>query len=191
VSELHHHIDHIESLEDISTWEVLLASWNGVSVVQSAPTLASSVNLFTDASHLGFGAVFGKKWMLSAWPCEVSSSCISFLELFAIVAALFMWGEELLDKHIIFHTDNSTLVHIWRTGSCRNKNIMRLILGLFRFSARLNLKVIFTFVPGKYNSHTDLLSRLQVDSFCQKFQSAHSFHSTVSQKLGASSQLHD
>lgn len=41
VSELHHHI---ESREDISTWETLLATCNGVSVVQSAPTFASSVN---------------------------------------------------------------------------------------------------------------------------------------------------
>jgi len=53
----------------------------------------------------------------------------------------------------------------------------------FWFSAKLNLYVTFVFVPGKYNSHADLLSSIQVDSFRQTCQFAHLSPSTVSPEV--------
>ena len=86
-----------------------------------------ALQLFTDASSLGFGAVYGDWWMSVGWPPSTHVYDINFLELFAIVAAVLTWGAGWSNKQILIYTDNEAITHIWRTGSCRNKDIMHLV----------------------------------------------------------------
>ena len=170
VSELSHHISlNAEAQADIWWWNSFLPSWNGVEFIQQTPISSHSLRLFTDASSHGFGAVYGNEWFSVPWPSSFSHHHINFLELFAIVASVFTWGNNWRNKQILFFTDNSSITYVWKTGTCRDKNIMRLVRALFMFTASRNINILMHHIPGQSNLLADLLSRLQV----QKFHQAH------------------
>ena len=152
VTSLNHHITlNSEARADISWWLDFLPSWNGREFFQAEPITSYSIKLFTDASLLGFGAVFDFH--------------INFLELFAIVACVFTRGDDWKNQQILFYTDNQVIAHIWKTGTSTNKDIMRLVRPLFLFSARHNINMLMVHIAGTSNILADCLSRLQVDRF--------------------------
>ena len=81
------------------------------------------------------------------------------------MAAVFTWGNRWTNKQIIINTDNLTLTDIWKTGSSRDKDVMRLVRALFLFSARHNINILMKHISGHNNYLADSLSRLQVDKF--------------------------
>ena len=94
VSSLNHHISlNADSCADICWWIDFLPSWNGVNFMHAEPITSVSLSLFTDASGVGFGALYDCKWFLAEWPVTLRSFHINVQELFAIVAAVCSWGE--------------------------------------------------------------------------------------------------
>ena len=184
VSQLNHHVSlSSESRADILWWLEFLPSWNGVCIIQSEPVSSISISLYTDASGLGFGAVYGSHWFSVAWPGSYASYHINILELFAIVAAVLTWGHDWHDRQILFFTDNSAITHVWRSGTSVDRVIMRLVRYLFLFTARLNINILMQHIPGHFNSRADALSRLQVDRFRQLHPAAHPLQTLVSQEV--------
>ena len=166
VSSLNHHITlNSEGRADIAWWLEFLPSWNGVCFIQSEPVTSVSLSLYTDASGVGFGAVFGQKWFSHPWPEDYSSFHINIKELFAIVAAVLTWGHEWHDQQILFFTDNSAITHVWRTGTSVDRVIMKLVRFMFLFVAKRNVNVLMHHIPGHSNNAADALSRLQVQRF--------------------------
>ena len=164
VSSLNHHIDlNNEARADINWWSEFLPTWNGIALFQQNLTTSHSIQLFTDASKAGLGAVYNKAWFSIPWP--INSHHINFLELFAIVAATFTWGGEWANKQILFFTDNQAITMIWQTGTCKDKDMMRLIRALFLFTAKNNINLLMRHIPGSINVSADYLSRLQVKKF--------------------------
>ena len=106
---------------------IVFPAWEGKEFIQEEPVTSHALELFTDASTVGFGAVFGDNWFYSAWPPHLIEKHINFLELFAIGAALFTWGHAWINKQIIFFSHNSCIAHVWCTGACSNKYIMKLV----------------------------------------------------------------
>ena len=98
VSKLHHNIClNTEARADISWWQEFLPTWNGKSYfIDSSPTDASDLELYTDASGIhGCGAYYRGEWFHYQWkPHQLLSKQISiqWQELFAIVAAALTWG---------------------------------------------------------------------------------------------------
>ena len=170
---LHHHITlNTEARARATWWLSFLPDWNGVELIHGPPTTSHSLQLFTDASSLGFGAVYENQWLYSKWPKSFADNHINFLELFAILAAIYTWGSAWSNTQIIFYTDNSCIVQIWRSGSCRDKSMMRLVRALFLFTARRNLNGLMQHIPGHTNIWTGALSRLQVRKFHQLHRQA-------------------
>ena len=166
VSQLGHHISlNADSRADIQWWIDFLPSWNGVSLFQGEPVTSASISLFTDASGLGFGALYGREWFSSEWPPSLRDCHINSQELFAIVAATLTWGKEWRDKQIVFFTDNMSITHVWRTGSSSDTVLMKLVRHLFLFCARHNINLLMQHISGCSNSAADALSRLQVRRF--------------------------
>ena len=63
---LHHHITlNAEARADITWWLSFLPDWNGVELIHGPPTTSHSLQFFTDASSLGFGAVYENQWLYS------------------------------------------------------------------------------------------------------------------------------
>ena len=173
VSSLNHHIYlNAESRADIDWWVRFFPSWNGVCLIQDELTAASDITLFTDASRIGCGAVYGTHWFSLALPESYSTFHISVLELFAIVVAVFTWGDQWQNKQILFHTDNESIVHVWQSGTSSNRNIMTLVRQLFFFCAQRNINILMQHLPGSTNILADPLSRLQVDVFRRRFPEA-------------------
>ena len=169
VDRLDFHISlNAESRADIDWWLEFLPSWNGICFIQSTPVTSISISLFSDASGLGCGAFYGTEWFSVPWPEDLKSQKwfhIGVQELFAIVAAVFTWGHQWEDQQILFYTDNSSITHVWRTGTSTDSAIMKLVRALFLFCARLNINILMQHIPGSSNAASDALSRLQVQRF--------------------------
>ena len=165
VRNLRHHISiSSESRKDIDWWCEFLPSWNGVAIIHTETLYSNDIRLFTDASGIGLGGYYAGKWFSVPFNNSKNHS-ISFLELLAVVIAVFCWGDIWRDKQVILFTDNEAIVHIWRTGSCKCPNIMTLIRKLFFFTAQRNINLLLRHIPGKTNTYADSLSRLQVEKF--------------------------
>ena len=170
VSSDHHFITiNSEARADLQWWETFLPDWNGVSIIPSPPVSSVSISLFTDASDLGLGAMFGSLWLYSDWShapwVSPESTHINTREIFAIWAAVRTWGHHWPDSQLLIHTDNEATVNVWKSGTCKDKHMMRVIRAMFFFCAKINLNIMLTFIPGHLNVNADNLSRLQVQKF--------------------------
>ena len=68
VSSLEHYVTvNEEARADISWWSEFLPDWNGVEFLQEHPVESPDLGLFSDASDLGFGCVYGKRWIYGDW----------------------------------------------------------------------------------------------------------------------------
>ena len=168
VKRKNHHITITKfAKDDIHWWCQLLHSWNQSSFIpESLKVLSTDLLLFSDATkYEGFGAVYGRSWIQSAWPQTWLHLDIDFKELFAIVAAAMTWGHQWRGKRIVFVTDNKPITQIWASGSTPTPNLMLLIRKLFIFAANNQFLVSFKHILGHYNEAADALSRFQVSRF--------------------------
>ena len=180
VQSLHFYVTmNAEARADIMWWHRFLPTWNGVSIIQSGPVSSLELRLFTDASDMGFGGVYRDKWFFSGWRCGWGQLHINVRELFAVWAALRIWGLEWVDRQILIYTDNESITHVWRTGTCKDKVMMRIVRALFFYAACHNINVLMHHVRGSFNVEADLLSRLQVHRFRQSHPSADPFPSSI------------
>ena len=183
VSNLHHHIDISSSARlDFNMWSSLLSTWNGSSVIQTT-TSSFELQLFTDASFKGFGAFFNGLWFSSPWQFDISSFHIATLELFAVYAAVIVWGDSFRHRHILIYSDNAAIVQVWETGSSRDKSIMKLVRSLFFHCVDFNISLSVRHLPGSRNLYADLLSRLQVPRFLAQCPDAHDQPSIIPQSI--------
>ena len=131
----------------------------------SSAILASDLFLYTDASDIGYGAVYENRWIQGSWPKDISKPSISYRELFAITAAALTWGHNWAGKRIIFVTDNKPITQIWHTGSSPCPDIMSLIRPLYLHAAKCNFSIAFKHIFGTSNPTADALSRFQMTKF--------------------------
>ena len=66
---------------------------------------------------------------------------------------------------MVVFTDNQAIIDIWKSGTCPNPRMMRLVRALFFHAASLNLNIIMSHISGKLNTNADLLSCFQVEEF--------------------------
>ena len=163
--------------------EPVILEWDTVEFIQSKPVSSDSLNLFTDASGLGFGAVFRSKWFSVGWLASYNEQHINFKELFALVAAIFTWGSHHRNKQVVIHTDNLPITQIWHTGSSRDKMIMKLIRALFLYCATNNINLLTKHIPGIFNCDADDLSRLQVAAFHRRNPTANQMPTPVAEEV--------
>lgn len=159
--------------QDLLMWLHFFEAHNGVSVFHDQAWLSNAeVQLFTDSaggSGLGFGIFFQGHWCQASWPPEWHDSGITkditILELFPIVAAMFIWGSRLRNKKIMFNCDNIAVVHIINKLSSKSEPVMCLIRVLTLRCLQLNVLVKACHVEGIKNVLCDALSRLQLRRF--------------------------
>ena len=88
----------------LKLWLEFLTHFTGKSFFLEFQWLSSlHLHLYTDASgSLGYGAVFPENWFYGPWPPEM----------FPIVLSIKIWGTQLANKCITFHTDNQALSEV-------------------------------------------------------------------------------
>ena len=66
-----------------------------------------------------------------------------------------------------FHSDNTAVVEVLRSGTSRNSNLMVLLLHLSLLAARHSFAFTAHHVPGKSNAIADAISRFEFQQFHQ------------------------
>ena len=157
--------------EDLLMWYNFLQEWNGVSLFYDLVSITSSdMELFTDASLIGFGGIFKTQWFCSVWPECIPSVddddlSMAFRELYPIVAAALIWGKQWTGKRIVFVCDNQSSVYILQRGRSRCLPIMKLMQTLTWTAARNNFHFVSRHLSGERNKIADSLSRLLFQRF--------------------------
>ena len=118
------------------------------------------IRLFTDASSsCGFAAVFDSKWLYGGGHKEFQSGDITLLELFPIMLAVDIWGNQLANSCVMSLIDNQALVSIINSQSCKSSQIMKLVRHLVLKCMPFNIHFKAKHIPDKHNVLADLLSR--------------------------------
>ena len=126
---------------------------------------STDLQLYTDASDIGYGATYGNSWIQGAWNNLESHLSIDYRELFAITTATFTWGHNWKGKRIVFVTDNKPITQVWDKGTSPSIPIMTLIRPLYLFAACNGFSISFKHIYGIYNVAADALSRFQMNRF--------------------------
>ena len=159
---------------DLAWWREFFTTWDGVSFFRM-PSISSLPDLFvaTDAAgSVGFGAIWGTAWFAGPWPSAWSSTSITLLELFPLVAAAHVWGHHWQRLKVQFLCDNAAVVAILNSGSSRDQPIMHLVRRLTLVACRQHFSFSARHIPGHRNSAADALSRLHFQEFHQLLPSA-------------------
>ena len=181
VKQPHHHLSlNKEARADIKWWINNLPLLNRKSIILEPLTIHSTdLKLFTDASIIGYGAIFENSWIQEKWPPHFKHYSIDFKELFAIYAACITWGGKWQGKRMVFCTDNLPISQIWDTGSSKSPDLMSLIRKIYFLAAKLQFTISFKHIMGTFNPIADALSRFQVHRFQQLAPFADSIATTV------------
>ena len=128
----HHHIRLTKGMrQDLQTWLVFFQSFNGISIFHDTTWYSNTdVCLYTDSSAArgnGFGAYFQGRWAFGVWPDFWHQSGvtkdITLLEYFPILVSLYIWGESLRNKKVLFKCDNQSVVHILNTQTSKSDQL--------------------------------------------------------------------
>ena len=169
VNSLHHHIKLTAAARlDLGWWHQFLHQWNGVGYIPRPPISSPDLELYTDASDLGLGCVYQNFWIVAPWPPAWADTSINAREAFAIWVAVRVWGKGWFNSQIVVHTDSEVNTVTWKTGTCRDPDVMRVIRPMFLFAARHSINVTMLHIPGYKNVLADCLSRFKVDEFRKK-----------------------
>ena len=155
VSSLEHFIYlNRQARADIEWWARFLPDWHGVEIIHPPPVTSIELRLFTDASDLGLGCVFGTHWVSSGWAegWHPSPVChINVQELLAVWVAVFTWCHLWVNREIVNFADNRSPVEVWTLGSSNESGMMAVIPAIFFRAAKINLNLILGYVPGLEN----------------------------------------
>ncbi|CAJ0933131.1 unnamed protein product [Ranitomeya imitator] len=116
---LHHRIRlGLPLIEYLKVWSSFLLHYNGYTCFQSEEKTGQDISLFADAAgSVGFGVIFHDQWCAERWPdnwfMNGWTRNLTLLELFPLVVAVVIWGEQLRNKHTCFWSDNESVVHVF------------------------------------------------------------------------------
>ncbi|XP_061170276.1 uncharacterized protein LOC133179566 [Saccostrea echinata] len=151
---------------DLEAWSLFIEHFNGSSFfLDDKLQTSETLQLYTDASGLGHGGVFGKQWFYGEWTTEWTKHHISVKELFPIVVAVHLWGNQMANKRICFFSDNMAVVYVINKQSAKDQSIMNLLRRLIVQCLKFNILFYAKHVPGVKNILSDKLSRLQIQQF--------------------------
>ncbi len=162
------------SLMELQWWDKCLREWNGVNIIPPSLTfvpLSQRFSLYTDACNTGMGA-----WLLSPdghahyllhrWTDdEISLSTrvkrisMPFLEMFAVIIAVFTWRKLMANSAIILKTDCSPVVTAIKTGHSKVLQSHQLLLSLFLITTINHIFIDCSHIDGVDNVESDALSR--------------------------------
>ena len=171
VSAPHHHIRITAAIrEDLSVWREFLDTYNGASIWQTSLSLENSLQVHSDAAgSLGFGVIYNNCWCARRWPLEWEAAGLlrdlTFLELFPIVVAVYIWHEHFSNKKVLFWCDNLSVVRIINRQTSRSERVMRLVRMLVLTCLKFNITFSAKHIAGTNNDVADALSRFQEERF--------------------------
>ena len=134
---------------------------------------ANMLNFYSDASlnpNFGFVMVFRDQWTYGRWGKDFilkNKPSIKYLELFALVAAVLMWGDDsdMINTRVIIFCDNEAVISMVNNMTSTCMHCMKLIRILTLNCLLYNRRIFVRHVPSKKNLLADSLSRMNLAKF--------------------------
>ena len=152
-----------EMREDLLMWYRFLIQYNGVTMFRCGNLSAIDLHMTSDASKRGFGAHFNNNWVQAPFPSDWGSFHISILELYPVLVLFAMFGRDMANKNVLFHTDNMEVVSMVNKQTSNRKIAMIFIRELVFILAKNNTQLRCAHIPGVDNTLADKISRFQVN----------------------------
>ena len=117
-------------------WKAFLLNFRGWQPIISNHQMdQEAVELYADTTgkaSLGWGAFLPKQrlWMFQQWEdqwFQEFNPSINFLELYALLARVVTWAPHLMDKMVIFRSDNTPTVHALINKSSHSRQMLSLL----------------------------------------------------------------
>lgn len=165
----HHRIRlNAEFRSDLLWWKMFSSQWNGTAILLD-PSTTCEVTVTSDASgSWGCGAWCNSHWFQLEWEASSASRSIAVKELIPILIAATIWGPEWRGKRVCSLCDNSAVVAVLKSRSCKDKALMQLLRCLFFLEAVFQFQLSSSHIPGEVNDCADDLSRNRLTSFKSK-----------------------
>ena len=84
---------------------------------------------------------------------------INSREMWVVMTAANRWCSRWQDKNVEFITDNLTVYAALDTGRCKSKLILAWVCELFWLLCHWNFSIQSAYIPSRYNTICDALSR--------------------------------
>lgn len=171
MSKLHHKRRVMTTMwANLAVWLTFLKEFNGISFWREELLLGVEFQVHSDASgSRGFGVYFRGRWCTGqrpdSWHSAGITSDLTFLKLFPIVGALWLWGHLWANLVVTFWCDNLAVVHILNSLSSRPERVMHLVHAFTLRCLRLNVLFKARHVPELENELVDNVSRNQMERF--------------------------
>ena len=124
-----------------------------------------SSSIQSDASTLGWGAVFGTRKTGGRWTPSEAEYHINILELLAAFFALKCFCSHMSNCHIQIQIDNTTaLAYINNMGGSKSKELNQLAVQIWEWCIIRNIWLSAVHIPGRLNTGADEKSRVFSDN---------------------------
>jgi hypothetical protein len=147
-----------ESRLDIAAWLLCIEHFNGKTMLLKQIWISTNkLHLYTDAAGaLGCGANFESEWFYGSWNELVKHYPITYKELYPIVLSVEVWGSQLANKCVVFHSDNIAVVYIINKQTSKDPYIMRLVRRFVVACMKYNILRKAVHIQGHKNVLADL-----------------------------------
>ena len=159
----------LEMKRDITMWCRFIQEYGGTTPIKLPGT--PQVHIYTDATaavRLGWGAWCGTAWMWDQWDPQFmadNNPSIDFLELYAVIVAVWVWTPQVANKIAVIHSDNMPTVQVLHNKSSHSPSMLLLLRFLTLHCMLNNIYIESSFISGTDNQISDSLSRLQFSRF--------------------------
>ena len=145
-----------EAMQDLIWWHRYITHWNYAPVI----VRPIEVQITTDASHLGWGAVCNNREASGQWNYRLSQKSSNHRELMAILMAMMTFLQEINGKSVQIHTDNITAMAYVVNKGGPSPELTKIARAIWALAFRHNMAVEVRHISGIRNSHADRLSRI-------------------------------
>ena len=151
----------VQSQIELNWWKKNLRRANGRSFALKHP----DIEIKTDASKKGWGAVSGFRKAQGRWTNQEICFQINILELMAIQRGLLALCKEMSGKLIKIKSDNITaLAYVRKMGGTKSSHMNKLAKEIWDWCLERKCQIQTQFLPGMENIQADSLSRNFKDS---------------------------
>ena len=168
---LHHRLTLTHQVKaDLRWWARSIKSHNGITWLDNVWDSSTQHVLYTDASNIAIGAIFGNAWSYlefvkdNVWLCNTP---IVYKEMYAVVFSLAVFGRQMSGKHVKMYTDNAAVYHCINQGTSKDPKIMGLLRSLYHYTVLYGIYYKAYWLSTVENAASDSVSRLQFDRFRQ------------------------
>ena len=141
---------------ELQWWLHHVENWNSNPIV----VRPYQIQIITDASHLGWGAVLNNQEASGQWNVRMSNQSSNHRELMAILMALKSFHNQLVNKSVHILTDNITSLAYVNNMGGPSRELSHITKAIWSLALNSNMHIHCNHISGIKNLHADYLSRI-------------------------------